>query len=153
MCLKCGNCLKIATIGHFVSINMNSKTWKIFQKHSKTGAIVCPFRWFLFKSVEEGAKNSHKTHCKCGKRGKRGRSESLLPLVYKDNTWFPHFHIYFPKLGASVVKSILHLYVEMKKVFNTNGFSRFSLFWKRGRFGRFLKSVVYQHLFKVYFHI
>ena len=43
MCLKCGKCLKVATIGHFVADNMNSKMWKIFQKHSKTGATICPF--------------------------------------------------------------------------------------------------------------
>ena len=43
MWLKYGNCHKVATIGHFVAENMNSKTWKIFQKHSKTGATVCPF--------------------------------------------------------------------------------------------------------------
>ena len=113
MCLKCGNCHKVATIGHFVAKNMNSKMWKIFQKHSKTGATICPFRRFLFKSVEKGVKNPHKTHFTFQKCGKRGRSEPLLTLVHKDNTCFPHFHIYFPKLGASVVKSILHLYVEM----------------------------------------
>ena len=113
MCLKCGNCLKVATIGHFVAENMNSKMWKIFQKHSKIGATVCPFSQFLFKNVEEGAKNPRKTHTKYQKCGKRGRSESLLTLVHKDNTCFPHFHIFFPKLGASVLKSILHLYVEM----------------------------------------
>ena len=28
MCLKCGKCLKVATIGHFVAENMSSKTWK-----------------------------------------------------------------------------------------------------------------------------
>ena len=28
MCLKCGKCLKVATFGHFVSINLASKTWK-----------------------------------------------------------------------------------------------------------------------------
>ena len=113
MCLKCGKCLKVATIGHFVAENMDSKMWKIFQKHSKTGATICPFRQFLFESVEKGVKNPHKTHFKYQKCGKRGRSESLLPLVHKDNTCFPHFHIYFPKLGASELKSILHLYVEM----------------------------------------
>ena len=113
MCLKCGKCLKVATFGHFVSINLTSKMWKIFQKYSKIGATVCPFSQFLFKSVEKGAKNTHKTHFTFQKCGKRGRSESLLTLVHKDNTCFPHFHIYFPKLEASVVKSILRLYVEM----------------------------------------
>jgi hypothetical protein len=87
--------------------------WKIFQKHSKMSATVCPFGQFLLESVEKGAKNPHKTHFTFQKCGKRGRSKRLLTLVHKDNTCFPHFHIYFPKLEASVVKSILRLYVEM----------------------------------------
>ena len=94
-------------------MNMGSKMWKIFQKHSKTDATVCPFCEFLFKSVEKGVKNPHKTHFTFQKCVKRGRSETLLPLVHKDNTCFPHFHIYFPKLEASELKSILRLYVEM----------------------------------------
>ena len=61
MWLKCGDCHKVATEFDVCGVNAHplweTKTWRIFQKHSKNGATICLFSEFFFESVENVSKN------------------------------------------------------------------------------------------------